>query len=179
MCKKPNRSADWRRGFKHLSSVQRYCSNYIASWGSQAIPIDRIWCDVLFMRSVVALKSVLVLIHHDAVDDAAIIVRTLFEIEFQLGAIKSDREIAVRLIQASEAARLKRLKRFNDSGRPLPQGMTEEEIKRQLEQLRSKPPTNYKRYFWLRRLILRTNTAFFTLRFRTPRMSRLLVYVTI
>ena len=35
------------RGFKHLSGVQRYCSNYIA---------------------VVALKSVLVLIHQDAVD---------------------------------------------------------------------------------------------------------------
>jgi hypothetical protein len=55
------RSPEWMRGFKHLSGVQRYCSNYIASWGSQAIPVDRIWCEVLFIRSVVALKSVLVL----------------------------------------------------------------------------------------------------------------------
>jgi hypothetical protein len=89
---------------------------------------------LLFIRSVVATKSILILILHDAVDDAAIILRTIFEIEFQLGAIKSDREIAVRLIQASEAGRLKRLKRFFDSGRPLPEGMTEEEINRQLEQ---------------------------------------------
>ena len=49
-----------------MSGVQRYCGNYIASWDSQAIPIDRIWCDVLFLRSVVALKSVLVLIHNHA-----------------------------------------------------------------------------------------------------------------
>src|SRR5262245_53924402 len=86
------------------------------------------------MRSVVAIKSALILIHHDAVDDAAIIVRTVFEIEFQLGAINSDRQIAVRLIQGAEGARLKRLKRFGDSGRPLPEGMTAEEINRQLEQ---------------------------------------------
>jgi hypothetical protein len=112
--KKPKRSPDWDKGFKHLSGVQRYCGNYIASWGSQAIPIDRIWCDVLFLRSVVSLKSVLVLIHNHAVDDAGIIVRTIFEIEFQLGAIKNDRQIAVRLIQSSEGARLKRLKRFRD-----------------------------------------------------------------
>jgi hypothetical protein len=78
------RSPEWKREFKHLSGVQRYCSYYIASWGSQAIPVDKIWCDVLFIRSVVALKSVLVLIHQDAIDDAAIIVRTIFEIEFQL-----------------------------------------------------------------------------------------------
>jgi hypothetical protein len=130
---KPKRSPDWDKGFKHLSGVQRYCSNYIATWSSQAIPVDRIWCDVLFIRSVVAIKSVLVLVHHDAVDDAAIIVRTIFEIEFQLGAIKSDRQIAVRLIQGSEGARLKRLKGFRDSKRPLPEGMTAEEIDRQLE----------------------------------------------
>lgn len=111
--------------------MQRYCSNYIASWSSKAIPVDKIWCDVLFMRSVVAIKSALILIHHDAVDDAAIIVRTVFEIEFQLGAIKSDPQMAVRLIQGAEGARLKRLKRFRDSGRPLPEGVTAEEIGRQ------------------------------------------------
>jgi hypothetical protein len=130
---KPKRSPDWSKGFKHLSGVQRHCSNYIASWGSQAIPINMIWCDVLFLRSVVALKSVLVLIHHDMVDDAAIIIRTILEIEFQLGAIKSDRKIAVRLIQGAEGARLKRLKGFRGSNRPLPEGMTAEEIDRQLE----------------------------------------------
>ena len=128
------RSSDWKKVFKHLSDVQRYCSDYIASWGSQAIPIDRIWCDVLFMRSVVALKSVLILIHNDAVDDAAIIVRTIFEIEFQLGAIKKDRQIAVRLIQGSELSRLKRLKSFADSGRALPEGITKEGITQQLEE---------------------------------------------
>jgi Family of unknown function (DUF5677) len=86
------------------------------------------------MRSVVALKSVLILIHNDAVDDAGIIVRTIFEIEFQLGAIKNDRQIAVRLVQDAEGARLKRLKRFRDSKRPLPEGMTAEGIDRQLEE---------------------------------------------
>jgi hypothetical protein len=141
-----NRSPEWVRGFKHLSAVQRYCSNYIASWGSQAIPIDRIWCDVLFQRSVVALKSVLVLIHNDAVDDAGIIVRTIFEIEFQLGAIKKDRQIAVHLIQSAEGARLKRLKRFRDSKRPLPEGMTAEGIDRQLEEAK-KIATELKKKF--------------------------------
>ena len=58
--------------------------------------------DVLFLRSVVALKSVLVLIHNHAVDDAGIIVRTIFEIEFQLGAIKNDRQIAVRNKQLAD-----------------------------------------------------------------------------
>lgn len=129
-----NRCAEWVRGFKHLSAVQRYCSSYIASWGPQTIPIDRIWCDALFMRSVIALHSVLVLIHNNAVDDAAIIVRTMLEIEFQLGAIKNDRQIAVRLLQGAEGARLKRLRRFHDSKRPLPEGMTEEEIDRQLKE---------------------------------------------
>ena len=118
MCNKPKRTLEWERGFKHLSDVQRFRSKYIASWGSQAIPVDRIWCDTLFMRSVVALRSVAILIHHDSVDDAAIIVRTLFEIEFQLVAIKSDRQIAVRLIQGAELARLKRLKKFRESDRP-------------------------------------------------------------
>jgi Family of unknown function (DUF5677) len=128
------RSPEWERGFRHLSNVQRYCSKYIASWGSQAIPVDRIWCDTLFMRSVVALRSIAILIHHDSVDDAAIIVRTLFEIEFQLGAIKSDRQIAVHLIQGAEFARLKRLKKFRESDRPLPEGLTAEEIDRELEE---------------------------------------------
>jgi hypothetical protein len=60
-----------KRGSSILSDVQRYCSEYVASWGPQAIPVDRIWCDVLFLRSIVAVKSALILIHHDAVEDAA------------------------------------------------------------------------------------------------------------
>jgi hypothetical protein len=133
MSEKPKRSPEWERGFRHLSSVQQYCYNYIASWGPAAAPVDRVWCDALFMRSVVALRSVVVLIHHDALDDAAIILRTMLEIEFQLGAIKADRQIAVRLIEAAEGARLKRLRRFRDSERPLPEGMSAEAIDRQLE----------------------------------------------
>ena len=43
----PKKSPDWERGFKHLSCVQRYCSSYIASWGPTAIPLDRIWENVL------------------------------------------------------------------------------------------------------------------------------------
>jgi len=131
MSEKQKRTPQWQRGFRHLSSVQQYCSNYIAAWSSQAIPVDRIWCDVLFMRSVVALRSVLVLIDHDAVDDAATILRTIFEIEFQLGAIKKDREIAIQLIGWAEVARLTRLK-----NRPLPEGMTSEELERQLGEAR-------------------------------------------
>jgi hypothetical protein len=95
------------------------------------IPVDRIWCGVLFMRSVVALRSVLVLIDHDAVDDAAITVRTIFEIEFQLGAIKKNPEIAIQLLGWAEVARLKRLKY-----RPLPEGMTSEELERKLREAR-------------------------------------------
>jgi hypothetical protein len=57
----------------------------------------------------VAIKSALVFIHNDAVDDAGIIGRTIFEIEFHLGAIKNDRQISIRLLQGAEGARLKRL----------------------------------------------------------------------
>jgi hypothetical protein len=83
------------------------------------------------MRSVVALRSVLGLIDNDAVDDAGIIVRTMFEIEFQLGAIKKDRQIAIQLIGWTEVARLRRLKY-----RPLFEGMTSEELERQLGEAR-------------------------------------------
>jgi hypothetical protein len=43
-------------------------------------------------------------------------------------------QIAVDFILQAESARLKRLKRFRDSGRPLPEGMTVEEINRQLQE---------------------------------------------
>lgn len=131
MSEKPKRSPEWERGFRHLSDVQRFCSSYIVAWSSEAIPVDRIWCHVLFMRSSLALKSVLVLIDHDAVDDAATILRTIFEIEFQLGAIKKDREIAIQLIGWAQVARLTRLK-----NRLLPEGMTIEELERQLGEAR-------------------------------------------
>jgi hypothetical protein len=111
--------------------VQRYCRDYISSWGPQATQVDMVWCHVLFMRSVAALRSTLVLIDHDAVDDAAIIVRAMFEIEFQLGAIKKDRKIAIQLIGWAEVARLTRLK-----NRPLPEGMTSEEVERKLGEAR-------------------------------------------
>ena len=88
----------------------------------------------------------LVLIHHDAVDDAAIILRTMFEIEFQLGAIKTDRLIAVRLIKGAEGARLKRLKRFRDSDRPLPEGMTAEAIDQQLAEAKETASELKKRF---------------------------------
>lgn len=98
------------------------------------MPVDRVWCDVVFIRSVVALRSIVVLMNANAVDDAAIVLKSIFEIEFQLGAIKNDRQIAVDFILQAESARLKRLKRFRDSGRPLPEGMTVEEINRQLQE---------------------------------------------
>ena len=79
-------------------------------------------------------KSLKVLMNANAVDDAAIVLKSIFEIEFQLGAIKNDRQIAVDFILQAESARLKRLKRFRDSGRPLPEGMTVEEINRQLQE---------------------------------------------
>jgi hypothetical protein len=136
MSENPKRSPEWTRGFKHLSTVQGYCSNYITSWDSQAVPIDRIWCNALFIRSVVALKSVLVLIHNDAVDDAAIIVRSLFEIEFQVGAIKNDSHVAIQLIGWTEVGRLLRLKGSSDQNGPLPEGMTAEQLKQKLEEAR-------------------------------------------
>jgi Family of unknown function (DUF5677) len=43
----------------------------------------------LFLRSVVALNAAILLIQSKFYDDAAIIIRTLFEIELQLSAIKA------------------------------------------------------------------------------------------
>jgi hypothetical protein len=55
----------------------------------------------------------------------------MFEIEFQLGAIKKDRKSAIQLIGWAEVARLTRLK-----NRPLPEGMTSEELEWQLGEAR-------------------------------------------
>jgi hypothetical protein len=137
VCNKPKRSPNWRTGFKHLSDVQRYCRNYGASWRNGPTPLARVWCESLFIRAVAAINSVAVLIDHNCVDDAAIIVRTLFEIEFQIGAIKKDPNVAAQLIGWTEVERLARLKNFSKvDGIAMPEGMSANELEQKLEEAR-------------------------------------------
>ena len=131
-----------------------------------------------FIRSVVALRSIVVLMNANAVDDAAIVLKSIFEIEFQLGAIKNDRQIAVDFILQAESARLKRLKRFRDSGRPLPEGMTVEEINRQLQEDRGESKS-CRRNFWLNMQKWATNMRFSTPHCLTSPTARRSAYAII
>jgi hypothetical protein len=88
-----------------------------------------------YLRSVVAVESVLVLIERGLVDDAAVIERTLFEIELQLGAIKNEPQLAGVLIQRTDWHRLRRMKAVIEYKRPLPGGVTAEAFSAELEKL--------------------------------------------
>jgi hypothetical protein len=50
-------SADWDRGSRHLLEVQAHCAKYVASWGAKAMPVDRVWCDVVFILRIRALEQ--------------------------------------------------------------------------------------------------------------------------
>jgi hypothetical protein len=130
------RSPEWQRGFNHLCNIDRFCRDYRTSWQGGPTPLPRLWCEVLFLRSLAALNSVAVLVRNDCIDDAAIIVRSLFEIEFQIGAIKKDSQVAAQLIGTTEVGRLKRLKNLSKAKGTLPEGMTAIELDQKLEEAR-------------------------------------------
>ena len=111
----------------------RYPRIFAALLGSRVTDISKLWSISLFTRSIVALNSAIILIKERANDGAAILVRTLFEIEFQLGAIKADPGIAARLIKATGKFRGGRLRALIESKHELPQGITEEAVREQLD----------------------------------------------
>ena len=60
---KPTRSIGWERGFKHLSDALRSRQQYEKSWERRTTEVDGISSAALFfLRSLIALESVLVLI---------------------------------------------------------------------------------------------------------------------
>ena len=117
-------TSDWLQGFQHLLDVCHLCEEYKKSLGLRESDVSGIWSAALFLRSVVALDAVTVLVESDLNDDAAIIIRTMFEIESQLGAIKEQPELATRLIQQTERDRLKRIEAMIESKRELPEGVS-------------------------------------------------------
>src|SRR5260370_25958137 len=96
-----------------------------------------IWSVSLFLRSIAALNAVILLIKFRFYDDAAIVIRTMFEIELQLRAIKAEPEIATRLVQGTETHREKRLKALIKRGKERPGGITKEEIAEQIVLIRA------------------------------------------
>ncbi len=121
---------------KHLLAIRDLCQEYSSALGSRRSEISGIWSASLFLRSIAALNAVILLIEHGLNDDAAIIIRTMFEIELQLGAIKEHPELAARLVQRTEAYRCDRLKAFIESSREMPGGITREAMAEQIAQIR-------------------------------------------
>jgi hypothetical protein len=68
-------------------------------------------------------------------DDAAILIRTLFEVELQLGAIKAEPEIAKRLLDAVDKFREKRLKAIHKRSQELPGGLTQGEVAKEIAEI--------------------------------------------
>src|SRR5260370_10522265 len=128
LCNDPTTERDG--DLKDVLAVLKVCDEYNGALGVRISDISGLWSASLFVRSIVALNSVITLIRAKANDDAAIIVRTMFEIEFQLGAIKAEPNIATDLIKRTEAYRGARLRALIKSKRALPRGIKEEGINR-------------------------------------------------
>jgi len=123
--------------FQHLLDVRDLCQDYNRSIGERGSDLDGLWSASLFLRSVVALNAAILLIQSKFYDDAAIIIRTLFEIELQLSAIKADPEIAKRLVIGTEKHRGKRLKAIGERGNELPGGVTQEAVASEIEKIKA------------------------------------------
>ena len=133
-------SAEWQNGLQHLLAVIDLSQDYTKSLAPCSSEISGIWSASLFLRSVVAMNAVLVLIKFGLNDDAAIIIRTIFEIELQLGAIKEQPDLAAQLVQRAEAFRCGRLKAFINAiteGREMPEGITKEAMTERRDQIRA------------------------------------------
>ncbi len=123
--------------FQHLLAIRDLCEDYNKAIGTRRSEISGIWSASLFLRSLAALNSVILLIKFRLNDDAAIIIRTMFEIELQLGAIKEHPELATRLVQRTQAYRCGRLKAFIEGKREMPEGITKEAMAEQIGQIRA------------------------------------------
>jgi hypothetical protein len=76
--------AEWQNNLQHLLDLCDLCVDYNKSLGPRSSDISGIWSASLFLRSIPALNAVIVLVKFRLNDDAAIIIRTMFEIELQL-----------------------------------------------------------------------------------------------
>ena len=130
-------SPEWHNNLKHLLDVRNLCEEYNKSLGSRSSEISGLWSASLFLRSIVALNAAIVLIKLRFNDDAAIIIRTMFEIELQLGAIKEQPELAVQLVRRTDAYRCDRLKAFIETKREMPKGITREAMAEEIAKIRA------------------------------------------
>ena len=133
--------------FKHLLEVLEICQDYNKSIGKRNSDYSAVWGATVFLRSIGALNSTVLLIKVGAYDDAAILIRTLFEIELQLGAIKAEPEVAKQLVTGTEKHREKRLKAIGRRGNELPGGVTQEAVAAEITEIKSAniPPEIQKR----------------------------------
>jgi hypothetical protein len=138
---------DWQNDFQHLQDVRNLCKDYNNAIGRRKTEVSGIWSASLFLRSLSAVDAAILLIGSGFYDDAAIITRTLFEIELQLGAIKEQPELAKQLVNRTGAYRLGRLEALVRKGNQMPEGITKEAMMEQIEQIRSAdiPPNVKKR----------------------------------
>ena len=155
-----NANAELWNGLQHLIAVRDLCKDYNDSIGPRSSEFSEIWSASLSLRSVVALDAVIALIQLGLNDDAAVIIRTMFEIELQLGTIKEEPEFATLLGQRTEAFRSGRLKAFIKAiteGREMPEGVTKEALIEQREEIRAaiKNWVTKRRSLRLKKLVLR------------------------
>jgi Family of unknown function (DUF5677) len=123
--------------FKHLLEVLEICQDYNKSMGKRKSDYSAIWAATVFLRSIGVLNSTVFLIKVGAYDDAAIFIRTLFEIELQLSAIKAEPELAKRLVTDTEKHREKRLEAIGQRGNELPGGVTQEAVAAELAEIKA------------------------------------------
>jgi hypothetical protein len=115
--------------------VRDLCEDYNKSIGQRKSELSGVWSVSLFLRSIPALNAVILLIKFRLYDDAAIIIRTMFEIELQLGAINAEPGIATRLVQGTQTHREKRLKALIERRKALPSGITEQAMTEQIAEI--------------------------------------------
>jgi Family of unknown function (DUF5677) len=133
------RRSTMKEYLNHLLALRDLCRDYSTSLGPRSSEICDVWAASLFLRSIVALNAVVALVKYGLNDDAAIIIRTMFEIELQLRMIKDHPEFSIQMIQRAEGFRSGRLKAFIRAiveGRELPEGITKEALEEQRAQIR-------------------------------------------
>jgi len=128
-------SSEWQNNLQHLLYIRDLCVDYNKSLGSRSSDISGIWSASLFLRSIATLNAVIVLLKFRLNDDAAIIIRTMFEIELQLDAIKEQPELATQLVQRTEAHRRNRLEALTGSKREMPEGITRDAMAEQIAKI--------------------------------------------
>jgi hypothetical protein len=131
----PKPTPEWLHAYRHLEKVKTLCQDHADSFQARKSTLSELWSSSLFLRSTVAVQAAMLIFNHGLNDDASNIIRSLFEIQLQLGAINAEPATAFRLMQDTEGRRLKRLKALRDSGVELPSDFSATDLANEIAQM--------------------------------------------